>query len=221
VPTQLLADLPVLDAATNRLVRSLEGITDTDVSRPSLLPGWTVGHVATHIARNADGLVRLVEWARTGVVTPMYESMQAREADIAAGAHRPAAELVADVVTSADGLRAAFVALAGSAEPALERLLVFGAPPPGTAPDTPARTIPFRRLQEVEIHHVDLGLDDYGPHDWPPEFVERQLLFLHGRTGAVDVVGHPADVLLWRLGRGHGAGVTRLDGSHPGPAPAW
>ena len=221
MPTTPLADLPTLDAATNRLVRSLEALSDADIARPSLLPGWTVGHVATHVARNADGLVRLVTWARTGVVTPMYESMAAREADIEAGAGRPAAEVLADVVDSAARVRAAFVELAGSGASALERLVVFGAPPPGTAPDTPARTIPFRRLQEVEVHHVDLGLDSYGPQDWPAEFVERQLLFLHGRTGAVDVVGDPAEVLFWRMGRGTGPSVTRMDGSAVGAAPAW
>jgi maleylpyruvate isomerase len=221
VPADLVADLPALDAATNRLVRSLEALSDPDVARPSLLPGWTVGHVATHVARNADGLVRLVTWARTGVATPMYESMAAREADIATGAGRPAAEILADVVDSAARVREAFVELTRSPEPVLERLVVLGAPPPGTAPDTPARTIPFRRLQEVEIHHVDLGLDSYGPQDWPADFVERQLLFLHNRTGAVDVVGDPAEVLLWRMGRGTGPSLTRMDGSDPGPAPAW
>jgi maleylpyruvate isomerase len=221
VPTTPPTDLSTLDAATNRLVRSLEALSDADIGRPSLLPGWTVGHVATHVARNADGLVRLVDWARTGEQTPMYESMAAREADIEAGAARPAPEVLADVVDSAARVRAAFVELAGAGTPALERLVVFGAPPPGTAPDTPARTIPFRRLQEVEIHHVDLGLDSYGPRDWPAEFVERQLLFLHGRTGAVDVVGDPAEVLFWRMGRGTGPSVTHMDGSDVGPAPAW
>jgi len=220
-PTQLIADVEAVDAATKRLVRTLEALPDGDVPRPSLLPGWTVGHVVTHIARNADGLVRLVHWARTGEPTPMYPSMEAREAEIAAGAERPAAELLDDVRTSAERLREALVGLAGSGAPALERLVLLGAPPPGTPADLPARTIPFRRLQEVEVHHVDLGLPDYGPHDWPPQFVERQLLFLHTRTGAVDVVGDPADVLFWRLGRGTGPSLTRMDGSPPGPAPAW
>jgi maleylpyruvate isomerase len=221
VPNQLLPDLPVIDAATNRLVRSLEGLSDDDVARPSLLPGWTIGHVVTHIARNADGLLRLVRWAVTGEPTPMYASFEAREADIAAGARRPAAALARDVVDSAARLRAAWADLADGGDPALERLVILGAPPPGTAPDVPARTLTFRRLQEVEVHHVDLGLDDYGPHDWPSDFVERQLLFLHSRTGAVDVVGDPAEVLFWRMGRGTGPTVTRLDGTEPGTAPAW
>ncbi|MGH9095430.1 MAG: maleylpyruvate isomerase N-terminal domain-containing protein, partial [Acidimicrobiales bacterium] len=49
---------------------------------PSLLPGWTQAHVVTHLARNADGLVNLLAWARTGIQTPMYVSWQRRNEDI-------------------------------------------------------------------------------------------------------------------------------------------
>ena len=31
-----------------------------DPARPSLLPGWTVGHVLTHLARNADSMTRVL-----------------------------------------------------------------------------------------------------------------------------------------------------------------
>src|SRR5256885_15091039 len=60
---------------------------------PSLLPGWTRGHVLTHVARNGDGLGNLLRWARTGTETPMYASREARRADIEAGAGRSAAEI--------------------------------------------------------------------------------------------------------------------------------
>ena len=46
---------------------------------PSLLPGWSRGHVLTHLARNADGAVNLLTWARTGVETPQYVSQEQRE----------------------------------------------------------------------------------------------------------------------------------------------
>jgi maleylpyruvate isomerase len=64
---------------------------------PSRLPGWTRGHVVCHVARNAEGLVRLLHWARTGIETPMYPSAEARVADIEAGAGRPLDEQLDDV----------------------------------------------------------------------------------------------------------------------------
>ena len=63
---------------------------------PSLLPGWSRGHVITHLARNADGLGRLLDWGATGVPQAQYPSQDARDADIESGAGRPAAALLAD-----------------------------------------------------------------------------------------------------------------------------
>jgi maleylpyruvate isomerase len=221
VPEQILPDLDVLDAATARLADTCALVDDATARRPSLLPGWSVGHVLTHVARNADGLLNLVTWAVSGEPNPMYLSSDARNADIEQGAGRPAAVLVADVLDSAARLQAALDDLAEGDPEALDRLLVFGAPPPGTAPDTPARSLPYARLREVEIHHVDLGLASYTPADWPDAFVERTLLFVHGRSGPVDVVGEPHELLAWRLGRGAGPSLRRLDGTEPGDPPAW
>ena len=220
MPHELRADLLALDEATSRLVRTADALTDAEAGEPSLLPGWTRGHVLTHLARNADALVGLVDGALTGVAAPMYPSVEARAADIEAGAGRPAAELAADILGSADRLRAAFERLAED-ESAFDRLVFFGPPRPGAVPDTPARTLPYARTREVEIHHVDLGLASYTEHDWPDDFVERTLLFVHARSGPVDVVGEPAEVLAWRLGRTSGPSLTRLDGSPPGDAPPW
>ena len=44
-----------------------------------------------HLARNADGCVNLLTWARTGIETPQYRSAEQRDADIAAGAGRTSA----------------------------------------------------------------------------------------------------------------------------------
>ncbi len=70
VPTiaELLADL---DDATAALVSDLDGLTDREARGQSLLPGWSRGHVLTHLARNAEGGTRLLTWARTG--EPSYE----------------------------------------------------------------------------------------------------------------------------------------------------
>jgi maleylpyruvate isomerase len=99
--------LPLLRSATADLVHSIGGLSDADVRAPSRLPGWTRGHVLTHLARNADGGTRLLTWARTGIPGYEYESLAARAAEIEQGADRPAAVLAADVRGSADALFAA------------------------------------------------------------------------------------------------------------------
>ena len=99
-PERLLARI---QEATGRLAVTAAALTDAQAREPSRLPGWSRGHVLTHIARNADGLGNLLVWARTGVETPQYPSVQAREDGIEAGARRPAAELAADVTRSATG----------------------------------------------------------------------------------------------------------------------
>ncbi len=70
-PGRLLARI---QAATGRLAVTAGTLTDAQTREPSLLPGWSRGHVLTHIARNADGLGNLLVWARTGVETPQYPS---------------------------------------------------------------------------------------------------------------------------------------------------
>ncbi len=220
MPDALSADLAALLDSTARLDGTLASLDDEQARRPSLLPGWSVGHVLTHLARNADGMVHLVAWALSGIATPMYASLDARNGDIEAGAGRSAAALVADVRGSAQRLADGLDRLSAAGPDALDRLLMFGPPRPGAELDTPARALPYARWRELEIHHVDLGLA-YGPGDWPADFVERTLLFVHGRSGAVDAVGEPGDVLAWRLGRPAAGPVRRRDGSDAGEPPPW
>ena len=59
-----------LAAATDRVLATATGMNDAQAREPSLLPGWTRGHVLSHIARNADGLGNLLRWARTGTRPP-------------------------------------------------------------------------------------------------------------------------------------------------------
>src|ERR1022692_5071277 len=49
-----------IGAATDRLLAAADLLTDPGVREPSLLPGWTRGHVLSHPARNADGLGNLL-----------------------------------------------------------------------------------------------------------------------------------------------------------------
>ena len=71
------------------------GLHDEQARAPSLLPGWSVGHVLTHIARNGDSLVWRLEGAAQGELRDQYPGgLEQRRADIEAGAGRPASELV-------------------------------------------------------------------------------------------------------------------------------
>src|SRR5437763_14459256 len=82
-----------LAAATERVLATATALSEAQAREPSLLPGWSRGHVLTHIARNADGMVNLLRWARTGTQTPMYASAASRAADIEAGPRAPAGAL--------------------------------------------------------------------------------------------------------------------------------
>ncbi|GAA4962457.1 maleylpyruvate isomerase family mycothiol-dependent enzyme [Actinoplanes utahensis] len=225
-PLVLMTDV---EDATAALLRAAEPLSDGEVGAPSLLPGWSVGHVLTHLARNADALTNLLTWARTGVETPAYASPEAREAGIAAGAARPVAEQVADI-------RAAH-----------ERFADAAAAMPAAAWATPlpmarsAAVVPWLRLCEVEIHRVDLGRG-YTPGDWPEAFALRLLRTTVGDPppGSPDMVLRPAglehplvigsadgpviggptrSLAAWLAGRADGADLTvSPDGELPTPA---
>src|SRR2546430_5157230 len=98
---QVRRSMARIGEATDRLLASAAALTDARAGEPSLLPGWTRGHVLTHVARNGDGLGNLLRWARTGTETPMYASREARRADIEAGAGRSPAGPAADVPATA------------------------------------------------------------------------------------------------------------------------
>src|SRR5215472_2829841 len=91
-----------ISEADARLLASASKLTDEQMREPSLLPGWSRGHVLTHIARNADGLSNLLTWAKTGTETPQYESWEARNAQIDDGANRPADDIIADLSRSSE-----------------------------------------------------------------------------------------------------------------------
>jgi maleylpyruvate isomerase len=88
-----------IDDATALLLESVARLSDDDVRQPSLLPGWTRGHVLTHIARGGDALRDVLAGG------PGYPSREARAADIEAGAGRGIAEQVADIRASAAAFR--------------------------------------------------------------------------------------------------------------------
>src|SRR5947207_10829736 len=101
-PTEAIARVT---AAQQRFEQATSALTDADVRRPSLLPGWTVGHVLTHVARNADSHVRRAEAAVRDEMVDQYAGGYAgREREIEEGSRRPAAEIVDDVTRSAQAV---------------------------------------------------------------------------------------------------------------------
>jgi maleylpyruvate isomerase len=148
--TQLETLRGLVAAATQRLLGDTIAVQDEDWPAPSRLPGWSRGHVASHIARQADGMVRLTEWARSGQRQDMYASAEQREADIAAGAGRSGLELQIDLDTSAGRLNRAFDAMDEAAWDAVVELR--------SGTKVPARMLPLARLLEVVVHHVDLDI---------------------------------------------------------------
>lgn len=141
--------LPMVRQATETLDRVVAGLDDDTIHQPSGLPGWSRAHVVTHLARNADGLVNLLTWARTGVEHPMYASNADRDADIEEGADRLAQVLVEDLRAACDRLMAAATAMPD---------LAWSAPVTARLPvPFPAANIPSMRLHEVWVHLVDLN----------------------------------------------------------------
>jgi maleylpyruvate isomerase len=134
-----------------------------DVTTPSRLPGWTIGHVLTHLARNADSLTAIVVAADRGEVIDQYPSREARAAAIESGAGRPPAAQVLDVRRSIEALEAAW---SGSRFEGEGRGLIGGV--------MPVRSLPRRRRREVEVHRVDLGIGAE-PESWPVDFVRGEL----------------------------------------------
>lgn len=81
-------------AAHERLLATVSDVDDEIARRPSRLPGWSVGHVLTHLARNAEGMVGRLDGALRGEEVALYPGgRDQRNADIASGAGRAAAAL--------------------------------------------------------------------------------------------------------------------------------
>ena len=72
----------LLPEATQRLVRTVDGLDDAALAAPSGLPDWTRAHVVAHLALNAEGLAHVLTSRTEGRPTSMYRSDEARDGDI-------------------------------------------------------------------------------------------------------------------------------------------
>lgn len=213
------------------------GLTEAQLRAPSALPDWTRAHVVSHVARNADGLLNLLTWARTGIEKPMYPSAEVREQEIEDGARRGAAEIVADLLAAGEKFLEYADAMPDDTWAAEVRNRT------GTA--IAGSVVARMRLSEVTIHLADLGhgydlaraiglagplVDDLVEHAIFTRAAHLPAISLvgiaedgtryewaMGAAAGPTVTGSCADVLAWLTGRADG---SALDGDVP-PLPPF
>jgi maleylpyruvate isomerase len=168
------ADLRAAFAAgLGRLRGLLPGLDDAALREPSALPGWSRGHVLTHVEGVALALARQARYALRGRTVEVYDGGRAaRDAAIAAGHGRPAAVLTAALRDALDEAEASWAAVGDGdwARPVAYR--------EGTL-----RTAGLAWWRELEIHTVDARLGA-APGGWPPGLCAHLLDFLAGRVPA-------------------------------------
>lgn len=184
-----------VEHGTGLFLAQVAPLGEEEMSRPSILPGWTRKHLVAHVAANADALGNLVRWARTGEPTPMYSSADQRTADIEAGAKLSATELKARVNEAARTLAAAMAALTGD-DWRNEVVTAQGR-------TVPATEIPWLRAREVCVHAVDLGTGLTFAH-FPEDFLSALVADIRGRRGLDNVPRGPLpEVAAYLAGRPH------------------
>ena len=205
-----------LAAGQDRLRTLLPALTEEAVRAPSPLPGWSRGHVLSHLEGVGLALARQARYARRGALIEVYDGGRpARDAAIEAGHRRGAPQFTTALAAAMDEVEASWAAL---------------------GPDDWTRPVRYRDgvlldaglawWRELEIHTVDL---DLGPAfaDWSPEFCAHVLDFLavripqgvrltlsapesgtdgepvfaHGSGSPVKVTGTPQDLAAWLAGR--------------------
>jgi maleylpyruvate isomerase len=190
---------------------ALENLTDDDCRQDSLLPNWSRGHVLTHLSRNADSHVNLLQAAVRGEVGEQYASAEQRNGDIERGSTRSAEELIMDLRLSIYGLEAAWASANEKAWSGQGRTLR------GTVIEM--SSLVFLRWREVEIHHADLNLG-LGYDDLTPLYVrlelDQQIMLWRSRKpmGMTDLPEiakklSPSQRLAWLMGRVEVAGLAK------------
>lgn len=190
-------------SAHQRLLVSLENLTDEQCRQDSLLPNWSRGHVLTHLARNADSHVNLLQSAVRGEVGKQYPSIEKRNADIESGSSRNASELVVDLRVSIYGLEAAWASANEKVWSGQGRNLGGNI--------IEISSLVFLRWREVEIHHADLGFG-FGYDDLTDLYVrlelDQQIMLWRSRkpmgmTELPDIAKKlsPSQRLAWLMGR--------------------
>lgn len=215
-------------------LQALDQLSVNGLDEPSLVPGWSRKHVALHVTYNAEGFLRLLEWAKTGEENAMYPSREWRDQQIADGvAHTSGADTMTLAHEVTEDLTAELDAMPTEAWAAQ---VVSG-----RGESIRAAEIPWLRAREVWMHSLDLGIG-MTARDFPAEVVDRLLddvdavwgarqepvhfrirltdrddrserVIRHGAEGSVptdpiEVTGEAAEVLSYLTGRGWPASVS-------------
>lgn len=191
-------NLALARRGTAYFARKLMELDDDDLDAPSLLPGWSRRHLVAHVGYNARAVARLVEWARTGVETPMYTSDSQRWDEIVFGSTLPVRALRHLVDHAAVHLNVEWRDLEDDQwnHPVVT----------AQGRTVPVRETAWMRAKEVWVHAVDL--DDGGSFlDFPAEMAD----------------GIIADVFRVWARRGENVAVTVIadDRSEPGPTSSY
>ena len=229
--------LPLVDEtklATTRYLQALTQLDEEAVRQPSGLPDWSRAHVVAHLSRNADAFTQVLNQVAAGEPAFMYESAEARSADIEQTVESSDLDaLRKDAEEACTRLGEALAAC--SADPATPYTRV-----PGGDETWRLDSVGRRRRSEVEIHHADLDLD-YVPDDWPADFslamVKQRLdemaalpegcpsmvlsstdvdgLWKFGAGQGPEIHGTVGALAWWLVGRGGGRGLTSSSGELP------
>ncbi|TFC09837.1 maleylpyruvate isomerase family mycothiol-dependent enzyme [Cryobacterium algoritolerans] len=233
----MMARSDVLEAVvlgTEFFRRGVDALPDEALKGESLLPGWSRAHVVAHVGFNALAIGRLAQWAATGVESPMFASVEARNAEIADGA-----------LLSSDELRELFDESAVALDRYWREIPESRWEHPvrnGQGTVVPVSETLWMRAREVWIHGVDLNVGTSFA-DIPAAVLERILGDIKGvwqargessirlrvvdagraYSGAADagvqVSGSLAALTAWAAGRGS-VGVSSGAWA-PAAAPRW
>jgi maleylpyruvate isomerase len=218
--------------ADQRLVRTVDGLSDEEYAGPSGLPGWSRAHVVAHLALNAEALARVVEGLARDEQVPMYDSPEARDDDIDELAEAEPSEVRERLLAGTTRFSEAAVAL-----PPDRWAGVVERTPGGR--HFPAHQVLGKRLTEVEVHHADLDAG-YTAADWSQEFSATLIQSMRGRAWpspfrilardlaqtwdfgpdvsgerGPTVAGDSHVIAWWLTGRGTGADLTVDQGRLP------
>lgn len=207
------------EAAHARLHAIVERLTDDHARRDTRLEGWTVGHLLTHLARNADSHRGMAEAAQQGEIIAQYPGGPTqRNGDIARGSSRSASVLAGDLLQASRRLEHAWSTTD-------EQVWATGLGLLRYRPATISESV-FLRWREVEIHLVDLDVPELGSPEWDglnPAYVDAELQELS--RGLAARVPESTTILLApgdRPSRAFGRGDERVViEATPGKIIAW
>lgn len=190
-----LNDVKTAAAQLTALVTDLD---DETARGASVLPGWSRGHVITHIANFSEAMTRQVEEALQGRLVEFYDGGRpARTAAIEAGANRPAAELKSHLAAATTALLTTW-----------DKVGPDDWQRPITHRDSNIAAAVNTTWRELTIHTTDLNLGAT-PASWPPAFCLHLLNFLRPRTPeGIHLVLQATDGTSWENGSGESRVLT-------------